>query len=100
MILQLFTWLATVGIIGIFVHTVRLWFVSRPAAAPPATAPGAGDGYLFTFLVPALNEVRVIERWCSSAMLSRSTRCCGSWPATGHWAGSCVAGGAGTRPNG
>ena len=28
---------------------------------PPATARGAADGFLFAFLVPALNEARVIE---------------------------------------
>jgi glycosyltransferase involved in cell wall biosynthesis len=61
MILQLLTWLATAGIIAIFVHVVRLWFVSRPAAVPPATTHGAADGFLFAFLVPALNEARVIE---------------------------------------
>jgi hypothetical protein len=62
MTLQLFSWLATIGIIGIFVHAVRLWFVSRPAAVPPAAArAGAADGFLFTFLVPARNEARVIE---------------------------------------
>src|SRR5690242_21344922 len=62
MTLQLFNWLATIGIIGIFVHAVRLWFVSRPAAVPPATARAeAGDDFLFIFLVPALNEARVIE---------------------------------------
>lgn len=60
MILQLSTWLATAGIVGIFVHAMRLWFVSRSAAVPPATH-GAGDGFLFAFLVPALNEARVIE---------------------------------------
>ena len=61
MILQVFTWLATAGIVAIFVHGVRLWFVSRSAAVPPATTHGAGDGFLFAFLVPALNEARVIE---------------------------------------
>jgi cellulose synthase/poly-beta-1,6-N-acetylglucosamine synthase-like glycosyltransferase len=61
MILQLFSWLATAGIIAIFVHVVRLWFVSRPAAVPPASTHGAADGFLFAFLVPALNEARVIE---------------------------------------
>jgi len=61
MILQLFSWLATAGIIGIFVHAVRLWFVSRPVAAPLATVHEASDGFLFAFLVPALNEARVIE---------------------------------------
>jgi cellulose synthase/poly-beta-1,6-N-acetylglucosamine synthase-like glycosyltransferase len=29
--------------------------------APPATAHGAADGFLFAFLVPALNEARVME---------------------------------------
>jgi len=61
MTLQLFGWLATIGIIGIFAHAVRLWFVSRPAAAPPAAVHGAADGFLFAFLIPALNEARVIE---------------------------------------
>jgi 1,2-diacylglycerol 3-beta-glucosyltransferase len=60
-ILQLLTWLATAGIISIFVHAVRLWLVSRPAAVPPATVHAAADGFLFTFVVPALNEARVIE---------------------------------------
>ena len=61
MILQLLSWLATAGIIAIFVHVVRLWFVSRPAAVPPATTHEAADGFLFAFLVPALNEALVIE---------------------------------------
>ena len=61
MILQLLTWLATAGIISIFVHAVRLWLVSRSAAVPPATVHAAADGFLFTFVVPALNEARVIE---------------------------------------
>ena len=39
MSLQLLAWLATAGIIGIFVHTVRLWFVSRPGPVPPAAVP-------------------------------------------------------------
>ena len=43
------------------VHVVRLWFVSRPAAVPPATTHEAADGFLFAFLVPALNEALVIE---------------------------------------
>ncbi len=60
MVLQLFGWFATAGIVGIFVHAVRLWFVSRPASALPAAARGAADGFLFIFLVPALNEARVI----------------------------------------
>ena len=38
------TWLATIGIVGIFVHAVRLWFVSRPAAERLATARGAATG--------------------------------------------------------
>lgn len=54
-----FDWIATLGIVAIFTHAVRLWFVSRPVAGPSA-APGAGDEYLFAFLVPALNEARVI----------------------------------------
>lgn len=60
MILQVFAWIATAGIVVIFTQAVRLWFVSRAAAGPPA-APGAADDYLFAFLVPALNEARVIE---------------------------------------
>ena len=59
MILHAFDWLATFGIVTIFTHAVRLWFVSRPAEKPSA-APGASDDYLFVFLVPALNEARVI----------------------------------------
>lgn len=41
MTLQLFSWLATIGIIGIFVHAVRLWFVSllRYRQPPPAPEP-------------------------------------------------------------
>lgn len=54
-----FDWLATLGIVVIFSHAVRLWFVSRPIASTKA-APGTSDGYLFAFLVPALNEARVI----------------------------------------
>ncbi len=61
MTLQFLTGLATVGIVGIFVHAVRLWFVSRPTMVPPAPSHGAADGFLFTFLVPALNEAAVIE---------------------------------------
>jgi 1,2-diacylglycerol 3-beta-glucosyltransferase len=60
-ILHAFDWLATIGIVVIFTHAVRLWFVSRPAAKP-LPAPGACDDYLFAFLVPALNEARVIGR--------------------------------------
>ncbi len=54
-----FDWFATFGIVAIFTHAVRLWFISRPVAKP-AAAPGASDDYLFAFLVPALNEARVI----------------------------------------
>lgn len=60
MIPQVLAWIATVGIVGIFTQAVRLWFVSRAVAEHPA-APGAADGFLFAFLVPALNEARVIE---------------------------------------
>jgi hypothetical protein len=59
-ILQVSAWIATLGIVVIFSQAVRLWFVSRGAADPRA-APGAADEYLFAFLVPALNEARVIE---------------------------------------
>lgn len=59
MVLRAFDWLATFGIVAIFAHAVRLWFVSRPAEKPSA-APGACDDYLFAFLVPALNEAPVI----------------------------------------
>ena len=54
-----FDWLATLGIVAIFTHAVRLWFVSR-SVAKPSVAPGASDDYFFAFLVPALNEARVI----------------------------------------
>ena len=93
--MQLFTWLATVGIIGIFVHTVRLWFVSRAAAVPPATAGRPADGFLFTFLVPALNEARVIE-YTLDRLLSLPLRHClvliiddGSDDETGRLVESC-----------
>lgn len=59
-ILQVSAWTATVGIVAIFAHAARLWFVSR-AVAEPSAAPGATDGFLFAFLVPALNEAQVIE---------------------------------------
>lgn len=59
MTLRVFDWLATFGILAIFTHAVRLWFVSRPVAKLSA-ARGASDDYLFAFLVPALNEARVI----------------------------------------
>lgn len=55
---------ATLGIIAVFVHVVRLWFVSRGSVAPPVV-PGATDQYLFAFLVPALNEGLVIEQTLS-----------------------------------
>ena len=61
MIVQVFAWIATIGIVAIFAHAVRLWFVSR-AVAEPAPAPGAAGEFLFAFLVPALNEARVIEQ--------------------------------------
>lgn len=63
-IVQIFEAAATVGIIAIFVHTIRLWYVSRGAVAP-LVVPGAADKYLFAFLVPALNEGRVIEQTLS-----------------------------------
>lgn len=62
MIEQLFIWLAVAGIVVIFIHTVRLWFVSRPAAMPVAMTRHAADEFLFAFLVPALNEAAVIEQ--------------------------------------
>lgn len=62
MILDLLAWLATAGIVGIFVHAVRLWFVSRSAAVSPTTTNRAADRFRFVFLVPALNEARVIEQ--------------------------------------
>lgn len=58
--LQVLAWIAVAGIVGVFIHAVRLWFVSRGAAGY-AAAPHAADGFLFAFLVPALNEARVIE---------------------------------------
>ena len=88
--MQLLTWLATAGIISIFVHTVRLWLVSRHAAVPPATAHAAADGFLFAFVVPALNEARVIEHTLDR-LLSLPVRHClvlviddGSDDGTGH----------------
>ncbi|HEX9064037.1 MAG TPA: glycosyltransferase family 2 protein [Streptosporangiaceae bacterium] len=59
MILIILDWLATLGIVAIFIQVVRLWFVSRGAAGP-AAEPGQADQYLFVFMVPALNEERVI----------------------------------------
>ncbi|HEX5188468.1 MAG TPA: glycosyltransferase family 2 protein [Streptosporangiaceae bacterium] len=61
MIVHILDWLATLGIVAVFIQVVRLWFVSR-AAMGPAVVPGASDRYLFAFLVPALNEERVIGR--------------------------------------
>ena len=94
MIVQVFIWLATAGIVAIFAHGVRLWFVSRSAAVPPAMAPGAGDGFLFAFLVPALNEARVIEHTLDR-LLSLPVRNClvlviddGSDDGTGRLVGS------------
>jgi len=58
---ELLAWTATAGIVAIIAHAVRLWFVSRGTAAPPS-APGAAEEFLFAFLVPALNEERVIGR--------------------------------------
>jgi 1,2-diacylglycerol 3-beta-glucosyltransferase len=66
-ILQVSAWTATVGIVAIFVHAVRLWFVSRAVEQHPA-APGAADGFLFAFLVPALNEAQVIEQTLASLL--------------------------------
>ncbi len=61
MIVQVFELVATLGIIAIFIEVVRLWFVSRQVGAIPEP-PGAADQYLFAFLVPALDEGRVIEQ--------------------------------------
>jgi cellulose synthase/poly-beta-1,6-N-acetylglucosamine synthase-like glycosyltransferase len=58
-ILQVFAYIATVGIVAIFAHAVRLWFVGSAVAKHPAR-PGAADRLLFAFLVPALNEAGVI----------------------------------------
>ncbi len=52
---QVLAWVATIGIVSLFIHAVRLWYVSRDAAAP-AGRPGIADEYFFAFLVPALNE--------------------------------------------
>jgi cellulose synthase/poly-beta-1,6-N-acetylglucosamine synthase-like glycosyltransferase len=59
MIVHILDWLATLGIVAVFIQVVRLWFVSR-VASNPAVIPGAADRYLFAYLVPALNEERVI----------------------------------------
>jgi 1,2-diacylglycerol 3-beta-glucosyltransferase len=59
MTVHVLDWAATFGIVVIFVHVVRLWFVSR-AVRRPLSMPGEDDEYLFAFLVPALNEERVI----------------------------------------
>lgn len=74
MIVRLLAWLATAGIVVVFVHAVRLWFVSRPVVTPPAVR-GAGDEFLFAFMVPALNEARVIEQTLSR-LLSLPVRHC------------------------
>ena len=61
MVVRSLDWLATVGIVAVFIHVVRLWFVSR-ATISPAVTPGEVDRYLFAFMVPALNEERVIRQ--------------------------------------
>lgn len=61
MVVRLLALLATIGIVVIFAQVVRLWLVSRPLTAPPASSAG-GDEFLFAFMVPALNEARVIDR--------------------------------------
>ncbi|HUJ06737.1 MAG TPA: glycosyltransferase [Streptosporangiaceae bacterium] len=61
MIVHVLDWVATAGIVVIFISVVRLWFVSRSAHAPEGRA-GAADEFLFAFLVPALNEAGVIEQ--------------------------------------
>lgn len=61
MIVEVLAWIATAGIVAIFIHAVRLWFVSRVSKDDPP-AHGASDGFLFAFLMPALNEARVIEQ--------------------------------------
>jgi cellulose synthase/poly-beta-1,6-N-acetylglucosamine synthase-like glycosyltransferase len=58
-ILDAFAWTAIAGIVAIFAHTVRLWFISR-TPAPRPSAPAAVGEFLFAFLVPALDEERVI----------------------------------------
>lgn len=59
MIEYAFAWTATAAIVVLFAHVVRLWFVSRAPMAP-SPAPAAADEFLFAFMVPALNEERVI----------------------------------------
>jgi 1,2-diacylglycerol 3-beta-glucosyltransferase len=66
-ILQVSGWTATGGIVAIFVHAVRLWFVSR-AVTEHSAVPGAADEFLFAFLVPALNEAQVIEQTLGSLL--------------------------------
>src|SRR5215475_4963783 len=61
MLVRSLDWLATAGIVAVFIHVVRLWFVSR-ATISPAVTPGSTDRYLFAFMVPALNEERVISQ--------------------------------------
>jgi cellulose synthase/poly-beta-1,6-N-acetylglucosamine synthase-like glycosyltransferase len=58
-IVDALAWTATAGIVAVFAHAVRLWFVSRATLTPPSAA-GAADEFLFAFLVPALDEERVI----------------------------------------
>jgi len=60
-------WFATFGIVAIFTQVVRLWFVSRPVAKR-RVARGASDDYLFVFLVPALNEARVLGHTLDSLL--------------------------------
>ncbi len=60
MILLGLDWLATLGIVAVFLQVVRLWFMSRGVTAP-AHEPGSPEEYLFAVLVPALNEERVIQ---------------------------------------
>ena len=61
MLVRSLDWLATLGIVAIFVQVIRLWFVSR-ATKSPAINRGGADHYLFAFMVPALNEERVIRQ--------------------------------------
>jgi cellulose synthase/poly-beta-1,6-N-acetylglucosamine synthase-like glycosyltransferase len=61
MLVRSLDWLATLGIVAIFVQVIRLWFLSR-ATRSPAVNPGGADHYLFAFMVPALNEESVIRQ--------------------------------------
>jgi cellulose synthase/poly-beta-1,6-N-acetylglucosamine synthase-like glycosyltransferase len=58
-IVDAFEWAATAAIVAIFAHAIRLWFVSRTAEVPPSPPAATGE-FMFAFLVPALNEERVI----------------------------------------